>query len=99
MALKKETLAKEFAAHLAKAMRDNNCLANDTGTWQVTGEVKDPSFFSRNPHGPHLGFVTGQLADAVAWAVLQPNFFEWGAGGEIRKVTPIDVTGQAACID
>lgn len=64
MALKKETLAKEFAAHLAKAMRDNNCLA-----MRLPGRS------------------------------YNPVFFEWEAGGEIRKVTPIDVTGQAACID
>ena len=54
-------------------------------TWLVRGE--DPNCdIGGHHHQPHIGYVTGTFEKAIAWAVLQPKWVAWGAGGDISLV-------------
>jgi hypothetical protein len=59
--------------------------ANDTGTWKITGE--DPNCdLGGSHHEPELGTVTGTYAKVVEYALGLPGFFQWGYGGDIKKM-------------
>lgn len=64
----------------------------ETGIWQIFGE--DPNCDFGGCHSqPSLGFVEGALEDVIEYAVELPGFWQWGAGGDIRKldkVTKVD---------
>lgn len=56
------------------------------GVWKVLGEDPNPDF--GGPHiMPELGFFEGTLKDVILKAVDLPGFWQWGTGGDIRKVT------------
>ena len=61
---------------------------DETGIWQIFGE--DPNCDFGGCHSqPSLGFVEGKLEDVIEYAVELPNFWQWGAGGDIRKIDSI----------
>lgn len=60
----------------------------EEGLWQVFGE--DPNCdLGGSHHEPDLGFFSGKLKDVIATAVLLPNFWTWGGGGRIKKVSNV----------
>lgn len=55
----------------------------DVGIWEVRGE--DPNCdFGGHHHEPFIGKVRGRLEEVIEWAVQQPNWLTWGAGGSIK---------------
>ncbi len=61
---------------------------DETGFWQIQGE--DPNCdLGGYHHQPDLGVVEGKLEDVIRYAVNLRSFWTWGAGGEIRKISPI----------
>ena len=62
----------------------------ETGLWEVRGE--DPNCdLGGSHHQPKLGVVEGSLKDALTYAVNNPNFYTWGGGGDVSKITPIQI--------
>lgn len=60
----------------------------ETGLWEVLGE--DGNVELAGPHHqPHLGVFEGTLVDVIKLVVELPRFWEWGAGGTIRKINPV----------
>ena len=68
---------------------------DETGTWKILGE--DPNCeFGGHHYQPDLGMVEGRLGDIIAYAVELPSFWQWGAGGDIRKMNaPIKINAQS----
>ena len=61
---------------------------NEQGLWQIRGE--DPNCdLGGAHHMPNLGIVEGMLRDVIEYAVELPQFWQWGAGGDITKIGPI----------
>lgn len=59
--------------------------SDETGTWQIFGE--DPNCdMGGHHHTPLLDTVSGRLGDVVEYAVNLKGFWQWGAGGDIKKV-------------
>ena len=57
---------------------------SEHGIWEVRGE--DPNCdFGGHHHEPKLGKVEGKLEDVIRWAVAQSGFWQWGAGGSIKR--------------
>lgn len=55
------------------------------GIWEVRGE--DPNCdFAGHHHEPYLFTAEGALRDVIEKAVEHPRFWQWGAGGSIKKV-------------
>lgn len=55
------------------------------GTWEVRGE--DPNCdLGGHHHSPYLFTAEGTLRKVIQKAVAYPNFWTWGAGGDIKKV-------------
>lgn len=72
-----------------------NHSLSETGLWEVLGE--DPNCdFSGSHHQPHLGVFEGTLDDVIRMAVELPRFWQWGAGGSIRKINPIKADSTTA---
>jgi len=60
----------------------------ETGLWQIFGE--DPNCdFGGSHHNPDLGFAEGDLKSVIEYAVELPQFWTWGGGGSIRKVSHV----------
>jgi len=58
---------------------------DEEGIWQIFGE--DPNCdFGGSHHQPDLGIVQGKLLDVIAHAVELPQFWQWGAGGDIKSI-------------
>ena len=58
---------------------------DETGEWEIYGE--DPNCdFGGHHHQPFLGIASGRLGDVIAYAEGLPGFWQWGAGGEIKKL-------------
>jgi hypothetical protein len=67
---------------------------DDVGIWQVLGE--DPNCgLGGSHHKPSLGFYEGTLREVLEVAVMMPGFWQWGAGGDIRKVDVIKIDEMA----
>lgn len=70
-----------------KQLVDKHSL-EEYGTWQIYGE--DPNCdFGGHHHEPFLANVEGKLKDVIAYAVKLPGFWQWGAGGNIKKITSV----------
>ena len=54
-----------------------------TGIWHIFGEDANAEL-SGSHYMPPLGIVEGKLEDVLQYAVELPDFWQWGAGGEIR---------------
>jgi hypothetical protein len=58
----------------------------ETGLWNIKGE--DPNCDMGGHHyQPDLGTVEGTLKEVIEYAVDLPNFWAWGGGGNIIKVS------------
>lgn len=68
---------------------------DETGVWKILGE--DPNCdFGGHHYQPELGIVEGRLGDIIAYAVELRSFWQWGAGGDIRKMNaPIKITAES----
>lgn len=69
---------------------------DEYGIWQVFGEDSNCDLGGHH-HMPELGTYEGKLADVIAVAVELPNFWAWGAGGDVRKskiIKPIKVDAE-----
>lgn len=63
---------------------------DETGLWRIRGE--DPNCDMGGSHiQPDLGYAEGTLRSVIEYAVDQPAFWQWGAGGTITKVTSIKI--------
>jgi hypothetical protein len=58
---------------------------DEEGTWQVYGE--DPNCDYHGPHhNPYLATYTGRFLNVAKKAVELVGFWQWGAGGYIKKI-------------
>ena len=58
---------------------------SDIGIWEIRGE--DPNCDMLGKHdNPYLGTIEGTLQEATEWAVNQNGFWQWGAGGKIKRI-------------
>ena len=89
--MKVEKGVEDFlATYNGKALLGKHSL-DEVGTWVVEGE--DPNCDLGGYHSqPRLGRFHGSLLDVIATAVKLGGFWQWGAGGNITKVTGVDVT-------
>jgi hypothetical protein len=61
---------------------------DEYGQWNVHGE--DPNCDLGGSHScPYLGLLEGKLRDVIAEAVEMDRFWQWGGGGEIKKIVPV----------
>jgi hypothetical protein len=74
-------------AYSAKELMAKNNL-DDFGLWKIKGE--DPNCdMGGYHHEPDLGIFEGTLKEALSYAVEHPDFYSWGGGGRITKVSTI----------
>jgi hypothetical protein len=58
----------------------------DNGIWEILGE--DPNCDFNGCHSqPHIAYVEGTLEKALLYAVKQPRWYSWGAGGDIKPIS------------
>lgn len=58
---------------------------DEYGLWRILGE--DPNCdLGGHHHQPELALVEGKLEDIIAYAVDLKGFWQWGSGGDIRRV-------------
>lgn len=58
---------------------------SDVGKWEILGE--DPNCDFGGSHiQPHIAYVEGTLEKALLYAVKQPNWYTWGAGGSVKAI-------------
>lgn len=58
---------------------------DEYGIWKINGE--DPNCdFGGSHHSPHIATLEGTLRDVIHQAVVMPQFWQWGAGGDITKL-------------
>lgn len=75
--------------------RNTKYQDNEEGTWQVFGE--DPNCDMGGHHSnPLLGTYTGRYIDVLSLAVELPSFWQWGAGGYLKKLEIVPVTAGSA---
>jgi len=59
---------------------------DEVGVWEVRGE--DPNCdFGGSHYNPLIGHFEGQLDDVIRRVVDHPQFWTWGSGGCITKIT------------
>lgn len=78
-----ESYKKYFTTYAGKRLLEQHSLT-EYGIWEVRGEDPNPDLGGPH-HEPKLGKVEGKLEDVIRWAVAQPNFWQWGAGGSIKR--------------
>ena len=68
----------------------------DEGLWKVRGEDSNCDFGGSH-HMPELGVFEGKLQDIIAYAVTLSGFWQWGAGGDITRVSaPIKIDANSS---
>ncbi len=61
---------------------------DEYGAWSVHGE--DPNCdFGGYHHMPYIGTFEGTLREVITFAVEMGGFWNWGAGGDIRKAAEV----------
>jgi hypothetical protein len=83
--LKSKTKYEEWirTSYSGTKLLKNHSLS-EVGFWRIRGE--DTRDMGGNHHQPDLGTVEGSLEEAIRYAVKLPEFYTWGAGGDIQKV-------------
>ena len=67
----------------AKLLKEHKIT--EDGVWVVYGE--DPNCdMGGHHHMPYIGTYEGKLYAVILKAITHPKFWQWGAGGEIRKI-------------
>jgi len=91
----KETNRQRFErSYSYRALFDKYTL-QETGTWEIYGE--DPNCNLGGSHiTPRLGTAEGKLTDVIDYAVELSGFFQWGYGGNIKKVEGVVKVSPAA---
>lgn len=89
MTTKHDDYNRFLATNAGKRLLDNHSL-NDEGLWQVFGEDPKCGLHGSN-HQPSLGFFQGKLGDIIMYAVKLQKFWQWGAGGDFEKITPVAI--------
>lgn len=83
------TFSSSNARKFIKGYRGKALLKMHTideyGTWEVTGEDSNCDLGGSH-YMPQLGIFTGTLKDVINKAVELPKFWQWGSGGDIKKV-------------
>lgn len=75
---------KYLNTYAGKRLLENHSL-EEYGTWEIRGE--DPNCdFGGHHHQPHLGTVEGTLEEVIKYGANLGNFWQWGGGGDFRKV-------------
>lgn len=60
---------------------------SEYAVWEIYGE--DPNCdMGGSHHMPVLGQVEGRLDDVINYGVKLSGFWQWGGGGDFRKITP-----------
>lgn len=73
--------------YFGRKLLENHSL-DEYGVWQVYGE--DPNCdFGGYHHSPYLSTYEGTLREVLTIAVELGGFWNWGAGGEIRKAPDV----------
>ena len=68
-----------------KFLQDNDNL-DEVGAWNIHGE--DPNCEMGGPHSnPLLETVEGTYRNACLYAVTLSGFYQWGAGGYVRRTS------------
>lgn len=71
---------------------------DEFGIWQIVGE--DPNCdMGGYHHQPDLGNVEGTLSQAIDYAVNLVGFWQWGAGGNIKKLEIKRLDNDPNCCD
>lgn len=77
----RETFLSRYSG---QRLLENHSLT-ESGVWEVRGE--DPNCdMGGYHHQPYIGTYHGTLNQVIDKAVMSPNFWNWGAGGSIKKV-------------
>jgi hypothetical protein len=94
MAVKKDLIAQFKKTYNGQELLKKHSL-DEEGNWRIFGE--DPNCdFGGHHHQPELGLVTGRLEDVIEHAVNLDRFWQWGSGGDIRKLgQPVKVDRNA----
>ncbi len=94
MAVQKDLVAQFKKTYSGAALLKKHSL-DEEGTWRIFGE--DPNCdFGGHHHQPELGLVTGRLEDVIEHAINLGRFWQWGGGGDIRKLdAPVKVDRKA----
>lgn len=72
-------------SYSGRELREKHSL-DEEGTWRIRGE--DPNCdFGGAHYQPELGTVEGKLRKVIEHAVQLSDFYTWGGGGDIIKVT------------
>lgn len=84
---------KYLATNAGKRLLQQHSLETQ-GLWQVYGE--DPNCDMHGSHYmPEIGLFEGKLELVIRHAVDHNKFWQWGAGGEFKKVTVTKITGES----
>jgi hypothetical protein len=63
---------------------------DEFGLWEIRGEDANADF--GGPHyEPYIATVQSTLKQAIEYAVNQNNFWTWGGGGSIKKITLTEI--------
>ena len=86
--MSKESKRQQYmSTYSGRALLEKHSLT-EKGTWEIYGE--DPNCdFGGHHHSPRIGTAEGTLDDVIEYAVELPAFWQWGAGGDIRKVAGV----------
>lgn len=68
-----------------RLLRDNP--PDEVGVWKIRGEDSNCDLGGSH-HMPELATVQGRYRDVVEYALNLKDFFQWGGGGDIKKVSP-----------
>lgn len=86
--LQNELVQKFYSGYSAKELK--KYASNEYGIWEVRGEDSNCDMGGSH-YTPLLGYFEGKLSDVVKHAVGLPKFWQWGAGGEVKKIEPIKI--------
>jgi len=70
--------------HSGRQLLEKHSLSEE-GLWQVYGEDSNADFHGSH-HQPLIGTFQGKLQDVIRHAVMMNSFWQWGAGGNIKKL-------------
>lgn len=73
-------------AHTIKRLLENHS-PDETGTWVIKGEDSNADMGGHHSR-PTLETVSGTFLNVCNYAVTLPQFYQWGYGGEIVKISP-----------
>lgn len=83
---KEDNFERFLRTYSGKQLLEKHKL-DEEGVWEVRGE--DPNCdWGGAHHQPYLGTFEGRLRDVIEHAVELGGFWQWGAGGSIKRHNP-----------